>query len=98
MKEGDEIALERCEKLLKLSAAAWRKGEKKFALRYVQLARRIAMRHRFPLGTGRFCKKCGTPFIQGLTLKTRLSAKDKMMLLVCLECGAVRKKGYSKRR
>ena len=95
--EANQIAKKRCEKLLKLSEEAWRKGEKAFARRYVKLARAIAMRHRFPLGQRRFCKKCDAPLVPGLTLKTRLSSGKKTVLYICTECGAVSKKGYGKR-
>ncbi len=92
----DRIARERIEILLGLARKMW--GEdKNLSKRYVQLARRIAMRHRIKLSSWLFCKKCGAVFIHGKTVKARQSPGKKMVLYICLECGAVKKFGYSRR-
>ncbi len=97
MKSADQIAKERCAVLLRMAIEKWRAGDKKLSKRYVSLARAIAMRHRFPLGSGVACKKCGAPLVSGLTAKTRLGAQ-KLLLTICLECGAAVKKGFSAKR
>jgi ribonuclease P protein subunit RPR2 len=86
MKQIDEIARERCAKLLKMACEKLRAGDERLAKRYVDLARRIAMRHRFPLGRSSYCRKCGMPLVQGISLKTRV-AKGKRVNS-CLKCGA----------
>src|SRR3989344_206440 len=97
MKSADQIAKERCAVLLSMAVERWRQGDKVLAKRYVSLAKRIAMRHRFPLGSGLACKKCGVPLVSGLTAKTRIGTQ-KMLLTICLECGEVVKKGFSAKR
>ena len=83
-----EIAKQRCEKLLRMAKQAHAK-EPALAKRYVALARKIAMRHRFSLGNKSFCKKCGTVFVPGSTLKVRLSKG--LQLYTCVSCGFTRR-------
>ncbi|MFH1780137.1 MAG: ribonuclease P [Candidatus Micrarchaeota archaeon] len=93
MKKGIDarkIAEERCTKLLALAKKMWSKDEK-LALRYVDLARRIGMRHRVRLGGKEFCRKCGTPFVFGATVKKRLDSKNKFIVLECIKCGVKRR-------
>ncbi len=79
------IARSRSESLLALAKEVYPR-EPALALRYVQLARKIAMRHRLPLGRGRFCRKCGTVFIAAQTLKVRVSPSQRRVLYTCLSC------------
>ena len=92
-----QIALERCKKLFSLARGELERNPTR-AKRYVKLARKVAMRHRLPLGSKEFCKKCGAVFVLGKSLKVRSSSKQKMMLYTCLACGAVKKFGYSRER
>ncbi|MBI5177546.1 hypothetical protein HY995_05685 [Candidatus Micrarchaeota archaeon] len=92
----NSIAKKRCAKLLQMAAIIHSQNPI-LSKRYVDLARRIAKRHRFPLDSKSFCKSCGVVFIPAKTLKVRTSAKDKVVLYLCLECGAARKFGYGKR-
>lgn len=93
----EKVALGRCGKLLRMAREIFSSNPSR-ANRYVQLARKIAMRHRIPLGSKEFCRKCGVVFIPGETLKVRTSSKTKTILYVCLKCGAVRKFGYGRER
>ncbi|MBI5636085.1 ribonuclease P [Candidatus Micrarchaeota archaeon] len=93
----NEIARQRCEQLLELAAKNY-SADKKLSLRYVTLARKLAMRHRISLGGKKFCKKCGTVFIAGETLKVRLEPKNKRVQWICLQCGAKKSFGYSKKQ
>ncbi len=93
----NDVARQRCEKLLEL-AAKTHAADKKLSLRYVTLARKLAMRHRIPLGGKKFCKKCGNVFIAQETLKVRLDSKNKRVQWICLPCGAKKSFGYSKKR
>ncbi|MEW5955339.1 MAG: ribonuclease P [Candidatus Micrarchaeota archaeon] len=85
---ADEIARERIRKLLRLAREALDEDEK-LSKRYVDLAKRIAMRHRIKLGNKLFCKKCGIVFVQGKTLRVRVS--NKIPVYVCVTCSAARK-------
>ncbi|MBI5228610.1 ribonuclease P, partial [Candidatus Micrarchaeota archaeon] len=63
----NRIARKRVETLLSLAKEMWEK-DKTLSKRYVQLARKIGMRHQLKLGNKRFCKKCDTIFIPGKTV------------------------------
>ena len=89
-----EIAKERCEKLLKLAKENV-ESEPALSKKYVSLARKIAMRHRFPLGNKSFCKKCGVVFASGKTLKIRL--EKGLRLYICVSCGSMRKFPYKRK-
>ncbi|MFH0835770.1 MAG: hypothetical protein V1834_01265 [Candidatus Micrarchaeota archaeon] len=84
MTDLNAIARKRCERLLELARGKWRSGDEKLAKRYVQLARKIAMRHRISLGRQEYCRKCGVPFVAGSTLKTRISSGKR--LNTCTRC------------
>jgi ribonuclease P protein subunit RPR2 len=88
---ANEIAKKRCETLLALAKKAY-VGEPSLAKRYVYLARKIAMRHRISLGNKTFCKKCNAVFIEGKTLKVRLSKG--LRLYICVSCGFTRRIPY----
>jgi len=83
----NNIARRRCEKLIALAKKNWVEDEK-LALRYVTLARKIAMRHRLKLGSKDFCRKCNTPF-NSKTMKKRLVKG--FVVLECLNCGSKRR-------
>ncbi|HLC38092.1 MAG TPA: hypothetical protein VJI71_01430 [Candidatus Norongarragalinales archaeon] len=85
---ANEIAKQRCEKLLRMARGIHAR-EPSLSKRYVALARKISMRHRFSLGNRSFCKKCGTVFIPGSTLKVRLSKG--LELYTCESCGFTRR-------
>ncbi len=86
--DANKIARERCEKLLKMAREVYSK-DKTRSKRYVSLARKISMRHRLKIGNELFCKKCGTVFVPGVTLKVRL-AKG-LRLNTCVSCGFTRR-------
>ena len=92
----NKIAQERINVLLEL-AKKMHSRDKELAERYVSLARKIGMRHRIRIGNKRFCKKCNSIWIPGKTLKVRASRKNKLVLYVCLNCGAVKKFGYARK-
>jgi len=88
MPNANQIAMQRCQYLLELAKQTW-KNDKSLANRYVELARKVAMRHRLKLGRRKFCKKCNAPFIAGETLKVRISSKEKCVIWKCGECDNV---------
>jgi ribonuclease P protein subunit RPR2 len=60
--------------------------------RYVELARKLAMKHRVPLGKTykmRFCRSCGAYFVYGTNARVRI--KDKRTVITCLRCHDLRR-------
>ncbi len=67
------------------------KGEDyELARRYVELARRIAMRYRIRLGKLKmlYCKKCLYPYKSG---RFRVRIQKSRVIITCLNCGYVRR-------
>ncbi|MFH1751064.1 MAG: hypothetical protein ABH863_05270 [Candidatus Micrarchaeota archaeon] len=93
----DEIASGRCKKLLALAAEIYDE-DKALSKRYVSLGRKVAMRHRIPLGSKTFCKSCNTVFIAGKTLKVRVASSKKGVLYECKACGSSRLFPYVKEK
>ncbi len=87
-----ELIYERIDILLNLAIAALRKGDGKYAKRYVFLARKLSTRYNCrmrPIDRARFCKKCGTPSIAGKNMVVRLRKRTRGAEYAC-ECGASR--------
>jgi len=91
------VALERVERLLDLAWEAWRDDPDR-ARRYVELARKIAMKGRVRLPRRlkrRFCKRCNAPLIPGETARVRLRTNRMPHVSVtCLECGTIYRYPY----
>lgn len=92
----NEIARERCEKLLSMAAGVLAENPLR-ARRYVQLANKIAMRHRIHLDARRYCKKCFTAWVMGKSVRVRLDSRNKRALYACSACGARKAFGYRKK-
>ncbi len=61
------------------------------ARRYVELARRIAMKYRLKLPKRYkilFCKKCLYPYVEG---KFRVRVRKSRVIITCLNCGFERR-------
>jgi len=94
-----EIARERIDKLLALAEKEF-ENDLKRSIRYVALARKIAMRYnvRIPKETKRkFCRECNVLLKPGLTSQTRLDSKNKTIVIKCLKCNRIYRYPYSKR-
>ncbi len=92
-----EIIYERIDILLSLAAHALKKGDAKYARRYVFLARKLSTRYNCrmrPSDRARFCKSCGMPSVPGLNTKVRLRKRQKAAEYAC-SCGATRRFKYS---
>jgi ribonuclease P protein subunit RPR2 len=91
-----KIAKERIEILLSLAKNEAKKNLER-ARRYVELARTIGKRYNVRLTRQQkdsFCKKCNTPLIPGLTMKTWLDPKTKTKVIKCLKCKYFYRKPY----
>ncbi|MFA6329212.1 MAG: hypothetical protein WCX64_00835 [Candidatus Micrarchaeia archaeon] len=88
----DQAARKRIAVLLSLAGEMYSAGEPKLSTRYVQLARKIAMRHRLKVGVASFCKHCNQIFCrQGETHKVRVISGKAYR--VCGSCGKRRMVG-----
>ncbi len=88
------IARERIEILMQLAGEVFHR-DPKLARRYVELARRIAMRYnvRFPKRWKRFfCKACGSFLVPGVNMRVRCTKQR--VVITCLECGKVKRIPY----
>ncbi len=86
-----KIARERIEILIKLAEEVFHK-DKALARRYVELARKIAMRcaMRFPRKFRRkVCRKCNALLIPGENCRIRIYKHR--IIITCLECGNIRR-------
>jgi len=90
MESISEIAKKRVDELLEFAIKTYKK-DKTLAKKYVVLARKVASSHRIKTGNKRFCKKCNTIYIPGITVKVRQSAPQKATLYICLSCNNIRK-------
>lgn len=71
------------------------------ANRYVELARKIAMRMQVPIRPDfsmKYCKGCNSYLVIGKTVRIRLQPEKGYMLYTCLNCGNKRKFGYTEER
>jgi len=89
-----QIAQERIEILLSLARQTV-SSNKALSKRYVEIARRIAMRSGVRLGRRRkqfICKTCGTPLVPGVNCRVRVRAEHGTHVVVtCMECGSVKR-------
>ena len=93
--ELKELARERIEILL---ALAWKIIHKDEALarRYVEIAFKIAAKARLRLPREikrRYCRKCKTPLVPGLTARFRIKrgCGGLRLVVTCLKCGYIRR-------
>lgn len=92
------IIYERIGILLGLAQEAIKKGDMKYARRYVFLARKLSSRYNCRMRREdkmRFCKSCGMPSVIGKNTKVRLNSKKHVAEYLCL-CGAKRTFRYKK--
>jgi len=80
------IALERIETLFNEASAVFKK-DRKLADRYVELARKIAMKHKVRIPSRlqkQFCKHCHKFLMPNVNCRVRL--KEGKVVYYCLEC------------
>lgn len=90
-----EIAERRIRKLLEL-AEKTKLENYELAKRYVELARKIAMKYRvkIPKELRTFCRKCHYPYRHD---RVRVRVRKRRVIVTCLNCGYVRRFPISKR-
>jgi ribonuclease P protein subunit RPR2 len=92
------LARRRVEGLLQLAEQESRAGGSRVA-RYVELARRLAMRYQTPLPAGwrrRVCRGCGALLTAGRNLRVR--SRDGRRVQTCLDCGRVQRFPMTQRK
>ena len=85
-----EVAEQRARKLLKMAEEV-KFEDYELARRYVELARKIAMKYRVKLPRElkrRFCKKCLYPYRHD---RMRVRVRKSRVIVTCLNCGYVRR-------
>ena len=99
-REVQRIARERIELLFGYAEKEW-KAHRERSNRYVELARRIAMRYNIRLGkelNTRFCKECGFYWVLGESVKVRTNPETKATEYTCTACGHRKRFGYSREK
>lgn len=90
-RQAEQIARERIRILFSLADEAF-PTDPKLAQRYVDLARRIAMRTRLHIPRylrRRFCSHCNTFLVPGATSRTRIrQRREPHIAVTCLNCGS----------
>ena len=86
----ERIAIERIKTLFKLAEEIF-PSDPNLAQRYIELARKIAMRTRLRLPIEmrrRFCRYCNTFLVPGATSRTRIKQhREPHVAITCLKCG-----------
>ena len=86
------IAMERVKTLFNLAEQSFRE-DPDHAQRYVELARKIAMRARIRLPeelSRRICPKCEAYLVPGATSRSRIrQEREPHVSVTCLRCGAI---------
>ena len=95
-KQGKKIAAERIERLFELADGMFHR-DSALSNRYVQLAKRIGMRHRVTIPREykmRICKGCESFLVPGANTRVRLLGTH--VSITCLNCGIQKRYPYKK--
>lgn len=95
-----EIGRERIARLFSLAEKEFA-GNPSRSHRHVQLARKIAMRYNIRLPPGlkrRYCRKCYKYLKPSINCRVRTSARQRAVIITCLECGHVMRHPYRKEK
>ena len=89
-----KLARERMQILLSLAEAEAATHPER-SKRYVELAKKIGMRYNVRLkDTKRFCRKCSSPLVPGVSCRIRSRKDRQAMVTTCLKCGAISRRPY----
>jgi ribonuclease P protein subunit RPR2 len=89
-----DMAEQRIKRLFELAEQAYSRRPD-LADRYVDIARRISMRHRVGIPgelKRRVCKGCGSFLVPGNNCRVRLDGNN--ILITCMKCGAIMRYPY----
>jgi ribonuclease P protein subunit RPR2 len=89
-----EMAEQRIDRLFSLAEKAF-PTRPELADRYVDIAKRISMRHRVSIPgqyKKRICKQCGSYLMPGKNSRIRLDGKN--LIITCQNCGAIKRYPY----
>ncbi len=89
-----DMAEQRIARLFSLAEKAFPKRPD-LADRYVDIARRISMRHRVSIPREykrNVCKECHAYLVQGENSRTRLDGRN--VVITCLKCGVIKRYPY----
>jgi len=91
-KKRNTIARGRMVYLFELSKREAARHNMRYAARYVEIARKLGMRHRISIPKRYrhlFCRKCGAFLQPGFN--TRVRVQNRKVIRCCQECGAIRR-------
>ncbi|MBN2094671.1 MAG: hypothetical protein JW727_01360 [Candidatus Aenigmarchaeota archaeon] len=94
-----EIALARIKTLFCLAEEEAKRGNPERSRRYIGIARKISMKVQEPIPRDlkrKFCKKCDSILIPGLTSSIRLTSQTGMMAIKCFRCNNIKRYPYKK--
>ncbi len=94
------IGRERIERLFSLADSEFSSNPER-SHRYVALARKIAMRYNIRLPPAlrrRFCRNCYKYLRPSINSRVRTSARQRAVIVTCLECGHVMRHPYRKEK
>ncbi len=98
-KDADQIAHERMEILVAEAERAVRAGRSDRARRYVDLARKVGMRHNVPMERAWkrwVCDGCGTYLVPGRNATVRVRTGRRVVR--CQDCGLVKRTNIAARK
>jgi len=93
-----EIAKERIQILLHLAEKEFGRNLNR-SIRYVELARKISLRYNVrmdKLQKSKFCKRCNSLMVPGLTSSVRLDSGRKLLIIKCKKCNMIYRQSYGK--
>jgi ribonuclease P protein subunit RPR2 len=91
-----DIARERIDILLGLAEKNFRKKPER-SHRYVELARKISLRYNVRMKKEqkrKFCKKCNSLLLPGVTSSARLDSKRRLLIIKCKNCNTIYRHPY----
>lgn len=98
-----DLVLQRIELLDELALESVRRGDLELARSAGRIIRRLYLRNKVKVGVElkrRYCKRCFTPLVPGLTSRVRVRGRGRSVVRVttCLSCGEVYRLELGRRR
>lgn len=99
-KKSQDLIIERIEKLFELAEKSFKEHPER-SHRYVQMMRKMAMRHNVRLPKRikkRFCNKCYKFLVPGKNCRIRTNVRQQAVIITCLECNNVMRIPYRREK